>query len=68
MVWRVVAGGLELRMGAVHSRAEVYNAAENRLRIEVGGSGQVVEFIFPPNGGAATGARMAGFDFARVQR
>jgi CubicO group peptidase (beta-lactamase class C family) len=66
MEWRVVAGGLEMRMGVVHSRAEVFEAARDRLRIEVGGSGQVVDFVFPDGGGPAQVARMAGEEFRRV--
>lgn len=65
MEWRVVAGGLELGMGVVQSRAEVYNAAENALRIEVGGSGQVATFVFDAAGGPARAVRLAGQEFAR---
>lgn len=66
MVWRVVAAGLELHMGVVTSRAEVFDAATNRLRIEVGGSGQVAEFIFPSDGGLARAVRLADEEFTRV--
>lgn len=66
MEWRVVAGGLELGMGVVRSRAEVFDAAASRLRIEVGGSGQVAEFVFPEEGGPARAVRLAGVEFGRV--
>jgi CubicO group peptidase (beta-lactamase class C family) len=68
MDWRVVAGGLELRMGVVHSRAEVFNALQNALRIEVGGSGQVANFLFPDAGGPARAVRLAGQEFVRTGR
>ncbi|MFW6202473.1 MAG: serine hydrolase domain-containing protein, partial [Gemmatimonadota bacterium] len=41
MEFRVVADGLEMWMGAARSRAEVYDASENQLRIVIG-SGRVV--------------------------
>jgi CubicO group peptidase (beta-lactamase class C family) len=66
MEWRVVAGGLELGMGVIRSRAEVFDAAGNQLRFEAGGSGQVAEFVFPEGGGPATAVRMAGVEFGRV--
>jgi len=65
MEWRVVAEGLELRMGVVRSRAEVYDAAKDQLRIEVGGGGQVATFVFPDGGGPARAVRLAGVEFAR---
>ncbi len=60
MKWRVVAGGLEMRLGVVRSRAEVYDAGKNQLRVEVGGSGQVVGFEFAPAGGHARAVTVAG--------
>ncbi len=66
MEWRVVANGLELRMGVVRSRAEVYDAEKNQLRIEVGGSGEVAQFLFPEGGRPAGAVRLAGVEFARV--
>lgn len=67
MEWRVVAGGLEVGMGVVRSRAEVYDAARNQLRIEVGGSGEVASFVFPQGGGPATAVRLAGVEFTRAR-
>lgn len=66
MEWRMVAGGLEMKMGVIQTRAEVFNAAANRLRIEVAGSGQVVEFLFPEDGGPARAVKIAGEEFVRV--
>lgn len=66
MEWRVVAGGLEVRMGVVHSRAEVYDASANQLRIEIGGSGETVTFGFPASGGPAISVEMDGFSYTRV--
>ena len=64
MEWRVVAGGLEMRAGVAHSRAEVYDANQNALRIEVGGSGGVAQFVFED--GNATAIRYADQEFRRV--
>lgn len=66
MEWRVVAGGLEVWMGVLHSRAEVFDAAANQLRIEVGGSGETVTFGFPAAGEPAGTVEMDGFTFRRV--
>lgn len=65
MVWQVVAGGLEARAGIAHSRAEVFDAAKNALRIEIGG-GVVVGFEFPEGGGPATVMVMSGERFVRA--
>lgn len=66
MDWRVLAGGLEMRMGLVLSRAEIFDAAQNALRIVLGGSGQVAQFVFPEGGGLATGVRLGGQLFTRA--
>lgn len=68
MTWQVVAGGLEMRLGLVESRAEVFDAAANQLRIEVGGSGMVAGFEFPEGGGPARAVTVAGTRFDRVER
>lgn len=65
MEWRVVAGGLEVRMGVVHSRAEVYDAAAEQLRFEVGGSGVVADFDGPEGGCPARAVTVAGLRFER---
>jgi CubicO group peptidase (beta-lactamase class C family) len=67
MEWRVVADGLEVRIGVLESRAEVYDAAANQLRIELAGSGQVAAFRFPEGGGPASAVSVAGIPFQRVQ-
>jgi len=68
MAWRVVAAGLEMHMGIMSSRAEVYDASKDQLRIEAAGSGQVATFEFPSTGagGPALAVRVAGERFARV--
>jgi CubicO group peptidase (beta-lactamase class C family) len=69
MEWRVVAGGLELWIGVLRSRAEVFDATENRLRIELGGSGNVVEFHFDGSGPARSVSLLGtGVEFIRVDR
>jgi CubicO group peptidase (beta-lactamase class C family) len=67
MMWRVVGDGLEVRMGVASSRAEVYDAAKDKLRIELFGGGSVAAFEFPASGGAATALTMNGERFERVE-
>ncbi len=64
--WLVVADGLEARMGVLQSRAEVFDAAANRLRIVIGG-GVIVTFEFPAGGGPATALTLQGERFERVR-
>ena len=68
MTWRVVAGGLEMYMGVISSRAEVFDASKDQLRIEAAGSGQVATFEFPSAGvsGPAAAVMVAGERFVRV--
>ncbi|MGH7477460.1 MAG: serine hydrolase domain-containing protein [Longimicrobiales bacterium] len=65
--WRVVAGGLEARIGVMRSRAEVYDAARDMLRIDFAG-GEVASFSFDPHGGPARAVTLAGEEFVRVGR
>ena len=67
MVWQVVADGLEARIGVAGSRAEVYDAAKDQLRIEIGG-GVVAAFEFPEGGGPATAITIQGERFERERR
>ncbi len=67
MVWRVVAGGLEVRIGVLQSRVEVYDAAADQLRIELAGGGRVAEFDFPEDGGPARSVSIVGIRFDRVE-
>lgn len=64
--WRVIAGGLEARMGVVHSRAEVFDADANRLRIEIGG-GVVTTFEVPEGSDRAVALEIRGERFERVR-
>lgn len=68
MAWRIVAGGLEARIGVLTSRAEVFDAEADRLRIELAGSGVVASFEFPEEGGPAEAVTVAGARFQRVER
>ena len=65
--WRVIDGRLHARAGVSHGPAEVYNAADDALRVELFGSGQVADFEFPPGGGPATGFVLAEQEFRRVR-
>lgn len=67
MEWRVVAGGLEMRMGILNSRAEVFDATENQLRVELAGSGQVMTFTFDEDVKSAVAVSTAGVRFDRVE-
>lgn len=67
MEWRVVANGLEMRVGVLASRAEVFDAGEDQLRIELAGSGEVVDFDFPEGGGPAESLSVVGVTFERVE-
>lgn len=66
MDWRVIAGGLELRMGVVQTRAEVYDADADALRVEVAGSGNVATFRFSGRGQPAQSVQMADVVYTRV--
>jgi hypothetical protein len=68
MDWRVVAGGLEVTMGVAHSRAEIFDAADNLLRVTLTGGGTVVGFEFED--GEEQAARVSWSDqvFTRVER
>ncbi|MEO7511985.1 MAG: hypothetical protein ABIZ91_09510, partial [Gemmatimonadaceae bacterium] len=65
MVWTVSGDALEVRMGVAAGRAEVLDASANKLRIEIAGGGEVVEFQFAADGGAATLLRYDGQSFVR---
>ena len=62
---RFAGGRLEAVMGVAWSRVEVYDAATNRLRVELIGSGSVIQMEFPPAGGPATAAVMLDARFER---
>jgi hypothetical protein len=65
IVWQEVAGGLEAQAGVAGSRAEVYDAANNQLRFDLGG-GTVATFEFPEGGGPATAVVIRRERFERV--
>ena len=63
MTWRVLDGSLWVTMGIAKSRAEIYNAAENKWRVEVTGRGEVMTFLF--DGDLSTGVEYGGYLFQR---
>lgn len=68
MEWRVVAGGLEVHMGVAQARAEVFDAAEDQLRVELTGGGSVADFEFAHADGPATAVIYEGEALTRVAR
>jgi len=66
MEWKVVAGGLEMWMGVLRSRAEVFDAEVHRLRVDFAGSGRVLEFAFGDGTGPARSVTFLGQEFMRV--
>jgi hypothetical protein len=67
MIWRVVADGLEVRMGIAASRAEVFDAAKNELRVELFGDDvAVVGFEFPAGDGPARAVTLYGERLERM--
>jgi CubicO group peptidase (beta-lactamase class C family) len=65
MEWRAQDGGLEVKMGVMHSRAEIYNAEKNQLRIELRGGGEVMTFQFAQESKQATSLLYLGETFKR---
>lgn len=68
MEWREIAGGLEVRIGVVHSRAEVFDASKDALRYEVAGRGGVAEFKFDAGQSAASAIIVQDREFKRIKR
>lgn len=64
--WREVAGGLEMRIGVLQNRAEVYDASADKLRVEFAGGGKVATFAFPEGEGPARAVTVSGVRFERV--
>ncbi len=54
------------RAGATRSHVEIFNAAANKLRVEIGGSGHVATFRFPNDDGPAVAVELSGQVFSRV--
>ena len=67
MRWQAVAGGLEVSMGVAHSRAEIYDAEKNALRVTLTGSGSVTVFHFDEGGEAASRVEWNGVPFERTR-
>lgn len=44
--WRVGGGRLHARIGMAESEAEVFDPAQNQLRVELTGGGTVATFVF----------------------
>ena len=67
MRWQVVAGGLEVSMGVIHGRAEIFDAAMNALRVTPTGSGSVVIFEFEQDAETASRVKWNGVHFERIK-
>jgi len=59
MAWRVEGGRLALRWGVLEPGVEVFDAAAGRIRVQLPGTGEVVEFVFEGEG-KATAIRSRG--------
>ncbi|HKY60267.1 MAG TPA: serine hydrolase [Gemmatimonadota bacterium] len=66
MEWRIVDDRLEVSMGVAESEAEVYAAAQDQLRVELTGGGEVIAFTFPEGGGPAESLEYNGFTLRRA--
>ena len=66
MTWRILDDGLEVEMGVARSRAEVFDAAKDELRVELTGGGSVAAFEFPAVGSRAAALVIEGERFERV--
>ncbi len=65
LTWRLVAGQLDVASGAARSRADIYDAAKNQMRVELTGSGEVVTFHFPDASASAESLQYGGYRFER---
>ncbi|HJU69716.1 MAG TPA: serine hydrolase [Gemmatimonadaceae bacterium] len=64
LVFSVVNGKLEARAGAAWSAVEVFDGAQNALRVELTGSGSVARFTF--EGNRAIAVEVSGVRFRRI--
>jgi hypothetical protein len=60
----VLGGGLAFRWGALYGPAEIFDAAQDQMRIELAGPGTVVTFGFGTSG-PATSIQLQGTTFTR---
>lgn len=65
---RVADGRLVARMGVLSSPVEVYDGPAHKLRVELIGSGSVVEVGFALEGGVASRLTYQGEEFTRASR
>jgi len=68
MRWYVLGEGLEVKMGVMESRAEVFNASKNQLRVELRGGGEVISFHFDKQSENAIGLQYMGEEFLRKKK
>ena len=64
LVFSIVNGKLEARAGQAWSRVEVYDGANNALRVELTGSGEVARFVI--EGSRAVEVEVSGVRFRRI--
>lgn len=65
MRWYVLGEELEVKMGVMWSRAEVYNATKNQFRVELRGGGEVISFQFDKESEKATSLQYIGEEFLK---
>lgn len=68
MEWRLVNGKLESSIGLLRSQAEIYNAGNETVRVELTpGEGEVIRFFFGESEAQATSMEFRGAKFQRVR-
>ena len=65
LTWLLTDGQLNVTSGAAHSRADIYDAAKNQMRVELTGGGEVVTFHFPDASAPADTLEYGGYRFER---
>lgn len=66
MHWTAKGDRLEVTMGAAACTAEPFDAATNKMRVELTGGGSVVEFTIPAGGARATALKFQDAEFTRA--
>lgn len=66
MQWAIKGERLEVTMGTATCRSEVFDGTTNKLRVELLGAGNVVEFSIPAGAERATALKFLDTEFRRI--